>query len=114
MSSRADDTVLALGEALTKDPALPDDWQTIVTVFKIQPGVVGGWAKYKDAHGLLRDVWLEDDEIDAIAERLHAQTQVEGKPPWVACRVSVEREGMKLNIQFEYDNEKRWDTPLPF
>ncbi|RJE86542.1 hypothetical protein [Paracoccus onubensis] len=114
MNFSADETVLALGEALANDPAFPDDWATIVAVFKVQPGTIGSWAEYTDADGIIQDVWLEGDEIGIIAQRLHVLTQVENKAPWVACRVTIEREGMKLNIQFEYNDEKKWDTPLPF
>lgn len=114
MSYTADKAVLELGEALANDPAFPDDWEKIVAVFKIQPGTVGGWVKYSIGDGPLKNTWLEDDETDTIVERLHALTQVEGKRPWVACRATIERDEMKLNIQFEYDDEKRWDTPLPF
>lgn len=114
MNSAADEVVLQLGEALVLDSGVPEDWNLIVSVFKVEPGVVGGWTKYATDEGNLKNIWLEDGEVAPLVGRLHALTKVEGKSPWVACKLTIERDGMKMNIQFEYTDPKRWDAPLPF
>lgn len=110
----ADEVVLQLGEAMAADSGVPEDWKVIVAVFKVQPGAVGGWTEYYLDDDEPQSTYFEDGAVIPLVNRLHALTHMEGKSPWVACKVTTERDEMKVNIQFEYTDPKRWDTPLPF
>ncbi|HEY5809626.1 MAG TPA: hypothetical protein VIT67_16745 [Povalibacter sp.] len=44
---------------------------------------------------------------DTLA-KLRAATHIEGKDPWGACVIRIDRSSGKIRVEFEYDAPERW------
>lgn len=47
-------------------------------------------------------------EIEDLLDGLRQATQVEGKAPWRACIVKLDRVSAKVTVDFEYDHPEQW------
>lgn len=115
MNSLADEIVQRIGGEIANDPNVYDDWVSIEVVFKVEPFVVEQQAiqivEDGEEIGFLLD---SSNPAGDLATRLRELTRVDGKKPWVACKITITRSDMNINIMFEYADSKRWDEPLPF
>jgi len=103
-----------LGATLGRDPGAPDGWMQIVCVIRVGRGTVGGWSKAYLNGEDTRNFYTQDDTIPFLAQKLRDVMVDENGDTWVACKITLMRETAGINIQFEYDDPRTWDTPLPF
>ena len=114
MTDAKDEVIQQLGLALGRDSGVPSGWEKIVAVVRIGDGTLGGWSKAYMADDTVVNFYTEDDDFNIYAQRLHDfMIDDEGKS-WVACKITLFRETRDLNVLFEHQNPKVWDTPLPF
>lgn len=114
MADIKDEVIQQLGLALGRDSGVPEGWAKIVAVVRIGPGTFGGWSKAYMADDTPVNFYTEDEDFPKYAQRLRDLMIDDDGNTWVACKVTLIRETRDINVLFEYENPKIWDTPLPF
>lgn len=110
----ANETIQKLGIAIGRDDVLPDDWYALWVVFKIGDGYVEHFAdaqipNAKDVNFLLSS----DNLAKKLVRRLHDVMYDDDGKSWVTCKLTLVSETRDVNIQFEYEDEYRWEEPFP-
>jgi len=114
VTDEKDEVIQQLGIALGRDSGVPTGWTKIVAVVRVGDGTIGGWSKAYLADESVLNFYTEDQDFSTYAQRLHDFMIDSDGNSWVACKITLIRETSDINIKFEYENPKVWDTPLPF
>jgi hypothetical protein len=97
-----------LGQQIVADRRYVDEeWQGISVVVQVAPrerlfGYVyrpdGTWT------AAMPDMDATIDKAIALSKAM----RVDGKEPWKACLIQIQRPGPHLKVDFEYDDPNRW------
>ncbi|WP_432248102.1 hypothetical protein ACRAR1_10045 [Streptomyces sanyensis] len=109
MGSRSDELVLKIGSEILTDKEYADDrWQGIALVGKVTGGTKSwsGYVYFADG-GFEARMPATMDALRMIGA-LHGAMKEEGKGAWHQCLIHITRPDLRIRIQFEYDDPKRW------
>ncbi len=100
-----------LGAAILNNPKVAGHpWQRYALVARLdaQQSKLNGFAY--DALGAYQPVTPKGIEVHDKLAALREATRVDGKQPWGACVVRIDRATQKITVDFEYDHPERWDV----
>jgi hypothetical protein len=104
-----EELILKLGTQIAGDAALAlDGWQHLVLASRIEGGTpdLAGFC-YRD--GRSTPVSPRDFGIfDTLEQLRDAMAAADGKDPWSACLIRIDRASGKVNLDFEYHDAERW------
>jgi hypothetical protein len=107
-SKRCDDLVLEIGSLIVNSEAYAKyEWQAISVVGHFSQGErsTSGYVYLDDG-----DFQAETPGFDALykIEELREEMKKETDKAWHQCLIHITKPDFKINIQFEYDDPKRW------
>ncbi|MFZ5662502.1 MAG: hypothetical protein ACOY9B_07320 [Pseudomonadota bacterium] len=109
---KSSDLILAsIAERLATDPkvnAAPWDQYALVAWYGDGVSKLNGFRYRGDAPG--EPATPASFEIEDLLDDLRAATQVEGKRPWRACVVRLDRADGKVTVDFEYERPEVWEV----
>ncbi|GHE25745.1 hypothetical protein GCM10007167_03250 [Vulcaniibacterium thermophilum] len=109
---KSSDLILAsIAERLATDPkvnAAPWDQYALVAWYGDGVSKLNGFRYRGDAPG--EPATPASFEIEDLLDDLRAATQVEGKGPWRACVVRLDRADGKVTVDFEYERPEVWEV----
>jgi hypothetical protein len=105
----ANEVIQRIGEAVTQDAsfsAVP--WQGIALV-----PIIGNGARQLSGYWYAQDGSAEpelpaDRSVSRLFLDLQQATAVPGKGVWKTCLFKIRRNGMRMTVDFDYDNPLRW------
>jgi hypothetical protein len=103
------DLIHTLGGLLINDPEVaPEGWQRIVLVSMVEAGSIDitGFSYVAGGKAIPASPSL-NGALDLIAQLHQAMATRTGRA-WQACLLRIERTGLALSIEFEYDDPSRW------
>jgi len=106
-----DTLIHELGAAIVSNPKVAGlPWKRYALVARIdeQQSKLNGFAY--DALGGYQPATPKGLEVHDKLAVLREAMRVDGKPPWGACVVHIDRNTQKITVEFEYDHPERWDV----
>jgi len=99
-----------LAEMIAADSELLlDGWTHLVLTSRIEDGMLNMNGFCYTANGGAVPVSPRDFSIfDVLQELRDAMANADGKTPWIAALLRIERKTGKLNADFEYEHLDRW------
>jgi hypothetical protein len=100
-----------LGAALVGDPKVAGQpWKRYALVARLdaQQSKLNGFAY--DALGSYQPATPKGFEVHNKLAALREAMRNDGKAPWGACMVRIDRDTQKITVEFEYDHPERWDV----
>ncbi len=100
-----------LGAAIVSNPKVAGQpWKRYALVARLdaQQSKLNGFAY--DALGGYQPVTPKGIEIHDKLAALREAMCVDGKAPWGACVVRIDRDTQKITVEFEYEHPERWDV----
>jgi hypothetical protein len=103
------EVIQRLGEAVTQDPsftAVPWSGISLVSIIGNGASQLSGYWYAED--GSAEPELPSDEEILDLFVELQRSTAVPGKGVWKTCLFRIRRNGMRMTVDFDYDNPLRW------
>ena len=105
----ADRLIHEIGAAIVQSPRIAAlDWQHLVFAANVERGhsTISGFAY--DQSGKSRPTSPGSTEALNKIAALREAMRTDGREPWAACLIRIERDTGKVAMDFEYDNPSRW------
>ena len=113
--AKADQLLQEIGTALVDDRAYKDtDWAALALVAQAPDGMVSLSGYAYDATGAAFARSPKNMELFDLVEAFREATEVPGQSGWQACVFRLRRDRMQLQVEFEYNDLRRWDTRRDF
>lgn len=102
-----------LGRSIVNSPRIASqDWRDLVMVAVVRDDHASMSGFVYDGGGKSRPVTPGGGMALQQVQALREATQVEGKTPWQACMIRINRESGKIHVDFEYEQPGKWEiTP---
>lgn len=99
-----------LGALLVQDPGVAKgNWQHLVLVSQVEDDTPDMSGFCYDAQGASIAAAPKNFEVlDRLEALRDAMAEADGKGPWQACLIRIDRPTGKITVEFEYDNPTKW------
>jgi hypothetical protein len=98
-----------IGALIVQSPRIAAlDWKHLAFVANVEPGhkTISGFAY--DQSGKSRPTSPGSMEALNKLAQLREAMQADGKAPWTACLIRIQRDTGKIAMDFDYDTPPRW------
>ncbi|UVJ38054.1 hypothetical protein [Arthrobacter sp. CJ23] len=107
-----DEIQLAIGDAILRTINI-NDWESAwLSIGIIHPIVEESWMKIEGRDGQVHNVEVPDEVTLCMAE-LRQVMHDPKKGTWYIAEVSLKRDGLALEMTFDYDSEPAWTAIRP-
>jgi hypothetical protein len=105
----ASDVIQRIGEAVSQDERFANvPWQGIALVSILGNGARQLSGYWYAADGTAEPELPSDRAISKLFLDLQKATEVSGKGSWKTCLFQIRRDGMRMTVDFDYDDASRW------
>jgi len=114
MNTIINNTIQELGLSIIQDNALVSiNWTSLYVVFKIDGNDIEEFGELMTVTKTLGYL-LDGDLPGDLALKLCDEMNIMESKRWKACKVTIIYKTQDINIEFEYEDEMKWNESLPF
>ncbi|MEJ2612733.1 MAG: hypothetical protein P8179_22410 [Candidatus Thiodiazotropha sp.] len=106
--SKANDMIMEIGSMILSDTNYADhDWQALALVGNLSHGQrrINGYQYFRDGSFVAE---IPECDVTYQLKQLREAIKSENGKEWHQCLIHIIKPEMKINIQFDYDDPKRW------